>query len=346
MPSLFLCRPAALLTVLALAALTSCENFETDHEDYAYTAGFFPYQYPVRTLVLGDYIYDNSNDNAHKFVISVAMGGVYENSKNRNFTIQVDESLCNNLLFTAGGSEVKPLPSSWYSLSSTEKITIPAGKMNGGVGVQLNDAFFNDPLAITLGYVVPVLLISSADVDTILSGVPVRTNPNPADASHWSVLPKNYTLFAVKYVNEYHGTYFHYGSSSVKDATGNIVENTTYSEKYVENNPVVKLATTARYQVSLNMNLHSTLMPGMVNMLLDFTGNNCTIHAAPGSAYTISGTGEFKSKAYTWGNKQRDGIVLNFTVSNGTYTYQASDVLVVRDRGIVMETFSPVVSNN
>jgi hypothetical protein len=331
---------------LSLVLLVSCENFETDHEDYKYTSGFFPYQYPVRTLVLGDYIYDNSNDNAHKFVISVAMGGVYENEKDRNFAIQVDESLCNNLLFTAGGSEVKPLPASMYSLSSTQKITIPTGKMNGGVEVQLADAFFNDPLAITLGYVVPVRLISSADVDTILSGLPARANPILTDASHWSVLPKNYTLFAVKYVNEYHGTYFHYGTSSVKDATGNTVENTTYSEKYVENNPVVKLTTAARYQVSLNMNLHSTLMPGMVDMLLDFTGNNCTISAAPGSAYTISGTGEFKSKAYTWGNKQRDGIVLNFTVSNGTYTYQASDVLVVRDRGIVMETFSPVVSNN
>lgn len=346
MATLFLRRPAALLTILALAALTSCENFETDHEDYAYTAGFFPYQYPVRTLVLGDYIYDNSNDNAHKFVISVAMGGVYENSENRNFTIQVDESLCNNLLFTGGGEPVKALPAAYYTLNPADRITIPAGKMNGGTEVQLNDAFFNDPLAITLGYVVPVRLISSADVDTILSGVPARANPVLTDASHWSVLPKNYTLFAVKYVNEFHGNYFHYGTSSVKDATGATVETTTYSEKYVENNPVAKLITTARYQVSLSINLNSQVMTGAVDMLLNFNGNNCTVTAAPGSTYTISGTGEFKTKAYNWGNKQRDGIVLNFTVSNGTQTYQASDVLVARDRAIVMETFAPVIAAN
>lgn len=334
------------LYMLTFAALASCENFETDHEDYKYTSGFFPYQYPVRTLVLGDYIYDNTNDNAHKFVISVAMGGVYENDKDRNFSIRLDESLCDNLSFTAGGDVVKPLPASYYSLSSVEKITIPAGKMNGGIDVQLNDAFFNDPLAIKLGYVVPIRLISSADVDTILSGSPARTNPNLVKASDWSVLPKNYTLFAVKYVNEYHGTYFHYGSSSVKNTAGTTVENTAYSEQYVENNPTVKLVTTGRYQVSLSMNLNSTLMAGTVNMLLNFSGNNCTITAAAGSDYTISGTGEFKSKAYTWGNKQRDGIVLNFTVADGTNTYQASDVLVIRDRGIVMETFSPVVTNN
>jgi hypothetical protein len=78
-------------------------------------------------------------------------------------------------------------------------------------------------------------------------------------------------------------------------------------------------------------------------MLLDFTGNNCTITGAPGSTYTISGTGEFKSKAYSWGNKQRDGIILNFTVSNGINTYTASDVMVIRDRGVVMEIYNPVL---
>lgn len=334
-----------LLYMLVFAGLVSCENFETDHEDYKYTSGFFPYQYPVRTLVLGDYIYDNSNDNAHKFVISAAMGGVYENDRDREFQIGVDESLCNNLLFTAGGGEVKPLPSAWYTLSSAEKIVIPAGKTNGGVEVQLTDAFFNDPLATTLGYVVPIRLTGSADVDTILSGSPLNPDPNPVNAADWTVLPKNYTLFAVKYINEFHGTYFHYGSSSVKDASGAEVESTTYSEKYVENNSTAKLVTTARYQVSVNVTLQSAVMTGSIDLLLTFSGNTCTVTAAPGSAYTVSGTGEFKTKAYNWGNKDRDGIMLSYTVTNGTHTYEAADVLVARDRGVVMEVFSPVLTN-
>ena len=70
--------------LLLLTALFACENFEKDHPDYEFTAGYFPYQFPVRTLVLGDYIFDNTNDNAHKFVISVAMGGVYENKRTGN----------------------------------------------------------------------------------------------------------------------------------------------------------------------------------------------------------------------------------------------------------------------
>jgi hypothetical protein len=83
--------------------------------------------------------------------------------------------------------------------------------------------------------------------------------------------------------------------------------------------------------------------PGPIAMLLSFSGNNCTITAAPGSTFTISGTGEFKSKEYEWGNKRRDDIVLSFTVSNGVNTYTANDVMVIRDRAVVMEVYDPKV---
>jgi len=326
-----------------VAGLYSCHNFDTDFDDYEYTSGFFPYQFPVRTLVLGDYIYDNANDNAHKFVISVAMGGVYENSMDREFEIEVDNSLCNQILFNADGDTIRAMPSSYYTLSSNNKIVIPSGEMNGGVEVQLTDAFFNDPKAIKLGYVVPVRLKGSSDVDTILSGETVVTNADVRVSTDWTVSPKNFTMFAVKYINEYHGTYFHYGESKVKDAGGAEIESTTYSENYVVNNSTSNLVTTGRNQVSLGFVLNSAVMTGTVDMLLDFSGNNCSISAPDGSAYTISGTGEFKSKAYTWGNKERDGIVLNYTISDGQQTYEASDVLVIRDRGVVMEVYSPEV---
>jgi len=333
------------LILLIFIGLYSCENFDIDHPDFDYTAGYFPYQFPVRTLVLGDYIYDNSNDNAHKFVISVAMGGVYENKKDREFEIEVDNSLCNKILFSEGGDTIKAMPGNYYTLSSNSKIVIPKGKMNGGIEVQLTDAFFNDPKAIQLGYVVPIRLKGSADVDTILVGSSNNPGSDPRDPAQWIVAPKNFTMFAVKFVNEFHGTYFHYGASKVKDETNTVVENTTYSETYVENNSTVKLVTTGRDQVSWSSYLNSAVMAGEVEMLLNFNGNNCTLSAPEGSPYTITGTGEFKSKAYEWGNKKRDGIVLNFTVSKDGKTYEASDVLVIRDRGIVMEVYSPSVYN-
>lgn len=331
------------LLVLLIAGLTSCKNFDIDHPDYEYTSGYFPYQFPVRTLVLGDYIYDNENDNNHKFLISAGIGGVYSNEKDRTFNIQVDNSLCNGILFAAGGDQIKALPENYYSLSGN-KIIVPKGKMNGGIEVQLTDAFFNDPAAIKNTYVVPVRLVSSNDVDTILVGQSPNPSADPRIASQWLVAPKNFTMFAVKYINEYHGNYFRYGTSSVKDMSGNVVENTNYnSEKYVENYPVLKLITSGRYQVSISTFFQSKIMENSVNLILTFNGNNCTVSAPEGSPYTITGSGEFQSKKYSWGNKERDGIVLNYTISDGTHVYQANDVLVIRDRGVTMEVYSPVL---
>lgn len=331
------------LSVLLIAGLTSCKNFDIDHPDYEYTSGYFPYQFPVRTLVLGDYIYDNENDNNHKFLISAGIGGVYANEKDRTFNIQVDNSLCNGILFAAGGDQIKALPENYYSLSGN-KIIVPKGKMNGGVEVQLTDAFFNDPAAIKNTYVVPVRLVSSNDVDTILVGQSPNPSADPRIASQWLVAPKNFTMFAVKYINEFHGTYFRYGTSTVKDLTGAVVENTNYNtEKYVENYPILKLNTSGRYQVSISTFFQSKIMENSVNLILTFNGNNCTVSAPTGSPYTITGSGEFQSKKYSWGNKERDGIVLNYTISDGTHVYQANDVLVIRDRGITMEVYSPVL---
>jgi hypothetical protein len=168
-----------LFILVFLIGLMSCENFDVEFPDYKYTSGFFPYQYPVRTLVLGDYIYDNSNDNAHKFIISAAMGGVYENTKDRVFTYELDESLCENAEFSGTTQPILAMPSNYYSLSSPDKITIPSGKFNGGVEVQLTDAFFNDPLAIQNTYVIPLRLKTSNDVDTILSGRPIGSEADP-----------------------------------------------------------------------------------------------------------------------------------------------------------------------
>lgn len=117
-----ICKKMKRILFLFLIAITlvSCKNFDIDHPDYNYTSGYFPYQFPVRTLVLGDYIYDNSNDNAHKFIISAAIGGVYSNDKNRVFDIEVDNSLCDNASFAGNGNPILALPSNYYSLSSNQ----------------------------------------------------------------------------------------------------------------------------------------------------------------------------------------------------------------------------------
>ena len=42
-----------------------------------------------------------------------------------------------------------------------------------------------------------------------------------------------------------------------------------------------------------------------------------------------------------WGNKDRDGIYLDYTVDFGTKQYAIKDTLVSRNREVIMETYSP-----
>ncbi|MCE7040165.1 DUF5627 domain-containing protein [Dyadobacter sp. CY312] len=330
------------LYLALLTGMFSCKNADIVHPDFDYTAGYFPYQYPVRTLILGDDIYDNSNDNAHKFVISAAMGGVYENGKDRNFEIAVDETLCRNILFNANGDTIRPLPRNYYTLSSTNSLVIPKGKFNGGIEVQLTDAFFNDPKAIKLGYVVPLKLVGSPDVDSIVSGRTTNPNADPRVAGNWTVAPKNFTMFAIKYINEFHGNYFFHGETSVTDSTGALIEQKVYKAQYVEQNGVILLTTSGRNQVAYNTSFQSDKLSGQLRLLLNFTNGKCTVTSASPD-YTVTGTGEFKTGAFEWGNKARNGIELNYTVVKGKNTYQAKETLVARDRGVVMEVYAPRV---
>ncbi len=332
-----------LYIILTVSVFFSCENFEIDHPDFDHTAGYFPYQFPVRTIILGDYIYDNSNDNAHKFLISVAMGGVYENTIDREFTIRVDESLCNNVMFSQTGDTIRMLPREYFTLSSENKIVIPRDKFFGSVEVQLTDQFFQDPHSIGLKYVVPLRLESSTDVDSILNGSTTNPNADPRISGQWTIAPKNFTMFAVKYINEYDGNYFHYGSNTVSDAAGNVLEQNDYSEQYVVNNSVARLITTGRNSVEVSTSIRSDTLSGVLNMVLNFEGDQCTIVQADGSPYTITGTGTFKSDAYEWGNKPRNGIEVSYTVVDTSLTYQAMETFVARDRAVVLEEYTPVV---
>ncbi|REA63697.1 adhesin [Dyadobacter luteus] len=331
-----------LLYLVLSICFFSCKNFDIVHPDFDYTAGYFPYQYPVRTLILGDDIYDNSNDNAHKFVISAAMGGVYSNDRDRRFEIALDESLCEDIRFAANGDTIRPLPSNYYTLSSANSIVIPRGKFNGGIEVQLTEAFFNDPKSFKLSYVVPLRITGSPDLDSIVTGSTSLPNADPRVAGNWTVVPKNFTMFAIKYINEFHGNYFFHGESSVKDSTGTTVEQKTYKAQYVEQNGVTLLTTSGRNQVTYSTSFQSDKLAGSLRLLLNFTDNKCSITSGS-PEYTITGSGEFKKGAYEWGNKSRNGIELTYTVTKGKNVYQAKETLVARDRAVVMEVYNPQV---
>ena len=75
------------------------------------------------------------------------------------------------------------------------------------------------------------------------------------------------------------------------------------------------------------------------NLLLTFDdSNNCVVTSEDGKA---TGTGKFveKGEKKSWGDKDRNAIYLDYQVKLDDVTYATKDTLVVRDRGISLETF-------
>lgn len=334
-----------LIIIASLLGLVSCHNESLDFPDFDYSTVYFPYQTPVRTLVLGDYANDNENDNNLKFLISAHLGGMYKNNKDQKVDFVIDQDLAKNLATNAYDT-LEILPSSYYAISSSP-IIIPKGNFYAGCEVQLTDAFLNDPMSYRTHYVLP-LRITGSSLDSILSGNPSVDNPDLRIAGDWGVVPKNYTLFGIKFINPYAGKYLHRGRSVIIDANNNIVETIVYRQKYVVDDEVWSLETSGRDKVTVSSVIRASAgSPGELVMDLVFDGStgNCVVTNNHASQYQISGTGKFVKNGDMWGNKDRNAIYLSYQVSVGTDIHSINDTLVVRDRGVTFESFTPVIYN-
>lgn len=311
-----------LIPVILLALLASC-NKKREFPDYEYQTVYFAYQYPVRTITLGEDIFNTDLDNQHKFKIMATTGGVYYSKKDVAIPITIDNSLLSTpLLFKSGGDEILALPANYYSLASNQ-IVIPKGGLTGGVEVQLTDAFFNDPKAIKNTYVVPMRMSNKGNVDSILAG-------------------KDFILYAIKYVNPWHGNYLRRGKDVI---TGTVNQTNIRHQQYVENDEVNKLSTRSMkevefpvvYKDAAGTNIYGTLL-----LTFDDAGK-CSVSSAS-SNITATGNGAFvkRGEKNSWGSKDRDAIYLNYQVNLTGMQVASTDTLVLRDRAVTMETFSPV----
>ena len=332
-----------LLSIVTL--LSGCENKDIDFPDFAYQAVYFPHQTPVRTIMLGDEAEgDNSIDLERAFSIGASIGGMYNNTINREITVEFAPELAANINYGAGTS-LQLMPATYYN-ATFDKIIIPAGSFFGKLRVNLTDAFFADTLATGLRYVIP-LRITDAQGDSILSGKPsgAVAVPDPRIAGHWAVTPKNYVLFGVKYINPTHGVYLLRGKR--KNLT-NPLDSAVYSTRYLDDNDITKLTTR-----SLTENYMSTVggtfkegSNAKYSMKLIFDEANKTVTVTRRNANTVSatGTGKFYSKADAqsegYNGKKHRTIYLNYTYVDGANTYQVNDSLVFVDTDVKFETFA------
>ena len=347
--------------LLTPCLLSSCYNADKEFPDYqGGTTAYFAYQYPVRTLILGNDIYDNTLDNEHKCRIWSTMGGAY-GGRDATVDIVVDPTLCDNLWFVDEGGNpaipVLPMPTNYYKLLSN---AIPYnGEPRGYVEVQFTDDFFNDEKSIANTYVIPLRMTKVTGIDSILVGKPLEgLTPSRTNTEDWEILAKDYVLYCVKYMNPWQGKYIRRGVDNVteKGNTTTIVRKDFslvnsdlehYTENPVnQNDEVCSITTKNMTQANFHVSFKTSGASVSCNLILTFNGNQCTI-STDDPDVTVTGSGEYIEKGtekpeykdYQWGSMngqpvQRDILRLaydvNFTMNN--IQVSTADTMVVQTR--------------
>lgn len=330
------------IPVLTVFLLLSCSNTEQEFDDFETQSVYFPYQTPARTLILGNYDQGiNENDNNYRFEITALMTGVYSNEEERKVYFEVDNSLLDNV------DNVQALPPDYYTLETLSPVSIPSGDTKARIEVQLYEDFFSDTLSFgeenTTNYVIPLRITQVENIDSVLVGRSFETvtDPDPVNEAHWDVLPKDYTLFGIKFLNRFHGNYLRRGTDMIMSDPP--ILGREYNAQYTVDDEVVLVATSGFNKVYLQniIGRGENSSPGNVTMELTFNDNSCTVSSYKDDPYTISGTGEFVEGGDEWGGKPRDVIYLDYTYTDAdnSETHSVKDTLVIRDRTAVFEEF-------
>jgi len=180
-----------------------------------------------------------------------------------------------------------------------------------------------------------------------LRGKPAIENPDRCVDDNWSIKPRDFVLYAVKYVNQWHGVYLRRGTDHITQLDGSQV-NFVRHEQYVEDDDTVSISTVSLTKAALSLPLYSTdsTIIDVAHVMLTFTDDeNCTI-AGETNNFTVTGSGKFvpKGDKNSIGGTDRDALYLNYTVKYKLFSlkFETSDTLVVRDRGVAPEYFSVV----
>lgn len=194
-----------------LCMMTSC--YEEYIKDFENDGIYFAYQTNVRTFVVGE---------GMKIEVGAALGGVMENTKDRQVEYKFDTGLItpdilntmkNGLTYikesVADVEQLLPMPTDYYTVSDASKMIIRKGQHMGAVVIRPDSAkFLSDPATLQATYALPFYIIR-ADADSILES-------------------KRYAVIGLKYENMLFGNYWHGGVTVVKDASGKVVKEIKY----------------------------------------------------------------------------------------------------------------------
>ena len=348
-----------LILLIIVAGIMSCENKENEFPDFDAQAVYFPYQYPVRTIILGESRSDNSIDLDHAFSVGVAIGGMYKNTQDRIVDIALDTTLLDSVAhgggFPADTNYITAMPDNYYT-ATFNQITIPSGSFSGKMRVDLTDAFFEDTLSAENTYVFPLAILPTTE-DSVLTGKAYEGLPsiNIHNEDHWETgkAPKHFTLFMVKFINEFHGAYFNKGMDMRFDSVdaplvsvpvGDTAATTNYSTRFLVENRFVNLTTRSLTESYLTR-FGEQDEGGNYKMKLTFdpSSQDIVIDSVPGFV-GVFGTGSYldadDAGALQWGGKPYRTLFLDYVYRDGNdRIHHVMDTLVYRDNAVVFEEF-------
>lgn len=336
-----------LLIYISIAMLiASCESREIEFPDYAYQTVYFPVQYPVRNLVLGESRFDNSIDLENAFTIGVNVAGMYKNTKERVVYVRYAPELVNVSTITSLGDTIKVLPLSYYTPDplTIDKIVIPAGSFDGRIRINLTNEFFMDPKSVGVKYVIPFVILPTTQ-DSVLTGLTVDgvTNPNRLKTADWQAgyLPMDFTLYGIKYTNKFHGNYFHYGVDNIYKADV-LFSTKKYSTPFVENNTITMVKTVSLTESTIDR-LGGTNIGAKYTIKLKFNEDktiSLSSVPSPGSV-VVTGSGVLKDAkdGVVWGGKGHKTLILDYIFTDAVGEHRCNDTLVYRTNSIIYQEF-------
>ncbi|MCX6321115.1 MAG: DUF1735 domain-containing protein [Bacteroidia bacterium] len=301
--------------ILSIAMVSCYDNYIYD---FTYTGIYFPYQMDVRTFVVGE---------GMKFEVGAALGGVRENTINRNVSFILDNALITParlaLMKAASQPYIKnpatpvvtllQLPANYYTISNPTTMVIKTGQHSGTVTIKPDSvAFLNDSLKTMYSTYALPFRITAADADSM----PYLKRTN---------------IVGVRFENMLFGNYWH-GGAALVNRPGKV--DTTMIYRWAVNDIASKIWTLTTFGPNtLVTNGYFSQTTTKTELKLVLKGNKVYVSTAAGSTYTYvpDAVGTFNRAKLIQDRK----IFLKYTYTVpgvGGFTYHCTDTLIFRNR--------------
>lgn len=310
------------LAALALGSLTSC--YEDFIKDYSAPNMGFALPAQLRTVI----------ESKNSIYVGVSIGGKREVDLNDWATFEIDGSLLD-------GTGKILMPSSYYTLSDPNTFRVRrTGMAVADVEVKFSDEFYADPKALNGDYALP-FRITGVSIPAVADSTGYV---NPAGA----IRPGAETaIVAVKYINEYSGVYYKFGSVTELDSSGNPVGGPVVYGDSVDliNCQTVTLNTSGRYQLTRS-GLANSSSGSMIMDIASPDSDTSPLTLTGGSGIKFSNVKATlrRSGKYTFygGTDPCPQIDLEYTYTSLGKTLRVNEVLVLRqwaESALRIETF-------